>query len=375
MAERKNEARWLDKYQRWQINVQKDGRRKTFYSSKTGTKGKIEAEKQADHWLREGCEQPNIRFAKLYEQFLAEKELLKGKSSSDLRKHQYIGSCYLLPMLGTKKVQNITLGDWQECINKAYKHSQLKSKPLSAKSLKNIRASMTAVAAYAARHNIPLIRPEYIQIPKSAPIGERTILTPEDIRSLFSPDAEKNGFWYIHFVRFILVCGLRPGEAAGLTRSDIQNNLLTIRRSINNQNEITDCKNTNARRSQYLSDTAQHILQQQQQMLKQNNIVSPWIFPDPTGDMASPHYIYKRWKQFCHHTGITPCSLYELRHTMVSITKNYLPEHLLKMTVGHSTTMDTYGIYAHQFGNDLQIAASAMDNAFANLLQKERSQG
>ena len=31
MNERKNEARWLEKYQRWQINVQKDGKRKTFW--------------------------------------------------------------------------------------------------------------------------------------------------------------------------------------------------------------------------------------------------------------------------------------------------------------------------------------------------------
>ena len=25
MSERKNEAKWLEKYQRWQINVQRDG--------------------------------------------------------------------------------------------------------------------------------------------------------------------------------------------------------------------------------------------------------------------------------------------------------------------------------------------------------------
>ena len=85
MAERKNEAKWLDKYQRWQINVQKDGKRKTFYSKTPGTKGKIDAEKQADKWLKGNFENPTMRFAKLYELFLQEKELLKGKSSGDLR--------------------------------------------------------------------------------------------------------------------------------------------------------------------------------------------------------------------------------------------------------------------------------------------------
>ena len=75
MSERKNEAKWLEKYQRWQINVQRDGKRKTFYSKTPGTKGKIDAEKQADKWLKGGFENPTMRFSKLYELFLAEKEL------------------------------------------------------------------------------------------------------------------------------------------------------------------------------------------------------------------------------------------------------------------------------------------------------------
>ena len=99
-----------------------------------------------------------MRFSKLYELFLVEKELLKGKSSGDLRNHQNMGKSFLLPALGTKKVENITLGDWQNIINTAFQKSQAKGHPLSAKSLKNIRASMTAVYAYAKRHNIPLVR-------------------------------------------------------------------------------------------------------------------------------------------------------------------------------------------------------------------------
>ena len=50
-----------------------------------------------------GFENPTMRFSKLYELFLAEKELLKGKSSGDLRNHQNMGKSFLLPALGTKK--------------------------------------------------------------------------------------------------------------------------------------------------------------------------------------------------------------------------------------------------------------------------------
>jgi len=367
MAERKNEATWLNKYQRWQIKVQKDGKRKTFYSKTPGTKGKIDAEKQADKWLKSGFEHPTMRFSKLYELFLQEKELLKGKSGGDLRNHQNMGKNFLLPALGTKKVENITLGDWQNCINNAFKRSQAKGHPLSAKSLKNIRASMTAVYAFARRHNIPLVKPEYLQIPKSAPVGQRNILTPEDIKKLFDDNIEP--FWYIHYVRFLLITGLRPGEAAVIrTDEDIKNNFLTIKRSINNLNEITDGKNANALRSQYLPEIAQKIIADQRQMLKQSSIISPWLFPNPQGDISSPRYIYKTWIQFRDKNNITACSLYELRHTMVSITKNDVPAHLLKMVLGHTESMDTYGVYGHEFAGDLQNVASVTQNIFKKIL-------
>ena len=48
---RKNEAKWVASANRWQINVQLEGRRRTFTSSIKGLKGKIAAEKKADAWL------------------------------------------------------------------------------------------------------------------------------------------------------------------------------------------------------------------------------------------------------------------------------------------------------------------------------------
>ena len=41
-----------------------------------------------------------------------------------------------------------------------------------------------------------------------------------------------------------------------------------------------------------------------------------------------------------------PVSLYELRHTFVSMVQD-LPDSKLKPLVGHSRSMDTRGVYAH----------------------------
>ena len=48
---RTNTAKWVESAQRWQINVQKDGKRKTFTSTKPGRTGQREANAKADAWL------------------------------------------------------------------------------------------------------------------------------------------------------------------------------------------------------------------------------------------------------------------------------------------------------------------------------------
>lgn len=51
MGTRTNTAKWVESRKRWQVNVQKDGTRKTFTSSIPGRNGQREANAKADAWL------------------------------------------------------------------------------------------------------------------------------------------------------------------------------------------------------------------------------------------------------------------------------------------------------------------------------------
>ena len=44
--DRRSEAIWVEARERWQINVQRDGKRRTFTSSTPGRRGKHEAEER-----------------------------------------------------------------------------------------------------------------------------------------------------------------------------------------------------------------------------------------------------------------------------------------------------------------------------------------
>ena len=79
---------------------------------------------------------------------------------------------------------------------------------------------------------------------------------------------------------------------------------------------------------------------------------------------ASESTIRHRWQTYCDHNGIPYCSLYELRHTFVSIAQN-LPEGQLKALVGHSRSMDTYGVYAHEVQGQTRQISTALDQLFS----------
>lgn len=78
MGKRTNTATWNEKYNRWQINVQKDGYRRSFYSSAPGRTGQREANAKADAWLDSGIIGAASNIEKLFSEFEQANKLLSG---------------------------------------------------------------------------------------------------------------------------------------------------------------------------------------------------------------------------------------------------------------------------------------------------------
>ena len=99
-------------------------------------------------------------------------------------------------------------------------------------------------------------------------------------------------------------------------------------------------------------------------------IASAWVFPATDGGQASERAIYKAWRSYCDRVGIPKTSLYELRHTFVSI--NYaVPDALLKSMVGHGPSMNTRGQYGHEVDGQKYITAELIDKSLSLALQKQ----
>lgn len=368
MPARKTEAIWIEARNRWQINVQLDGVRKTFTSSTPGRKGKVAAEHKADAWLTSPASAENTRAEKLLQNYMDHLDATKDEGHA--RQYKCYVRLYIIPTIGAKRMSSLTLGDLQDVIDLAYARRNL-----AHKSLRNLRSCLLNWLKWCRMHGKTTLHPEELTIPAGAKKSEKRVMAPTGISTLFSSDMttwwkKPVKDWYIHAYRFAVLTGLRPGEVIGLKQQDVNGSKINLHRSINVRGKVTQGKNDNARRTICLPAQAKEELNAQLNQLHRAGIISPYLFPDKEGSWVTERTLYGAWQRYCIANGIPRISLYELRHTYVSVNKK-MPDGLKKKVVGHSKDMDTDGTYGHLMDGDLEAAAQFSEAAFDAILKKQ----
>ncbi len=356
---------WLEKYQRWQVKVWIDGNRQTFSSSLPGRKGQQECAGKARNALKGLCN-PTMKINKLYALFLEEvKE--RTNSTGNYTNLESIGRIWILPRVGVKQIQRLTEQDMQNVLNAAAKAGR------SYKYISNIRGAFTAFLRFARKSHATTLHAEDLVIPKYAPQGKRQVFSSSDLEKLFSIATtsfrkQPCDEFYIHAFRFLVVTGLRPGELCELQRKRQETTgTLIVHGSFNRFGEHTSGKTKNAVREFILPQIGIQILQDQFAMLKQHGIISKYLFPDRDGDQLTSRELYKRLKKYEEVNGLTSISLYELRHTFVSMCKGTIPEALLKPFVGHSSKMPTYDTYGHTLDGEMVTVATLINSIYSGI--------
>ena len=245
---------------------------------------------------------------------------------------------------------------------------------LADKTLRDVRGCLLNWLKWCRKRGKTSLHPEDLTIPAGAKKSEKRIVSPDGLKTLFSCGTtlwrgKPTEDFYIHAYRFAVLTGLRPGELRALEdKNDIQGTRVTVRGAINVHDEATQGKNNNARRTFQMSNLATAEVDGQRAMLRQCGIVTPYLFPAPDGGPMKHDHFYRCWRRYCTSNNIPVVSLYELRHTYVSVNKE-MPEGLKKMTIGHSQDMDTEGTYGHQMAGDLAKAAAFTEEAFSEIIK------
>ena len=364
---RRSEAIWNEKQQRWLVKVQADGERKTFADPTPGKRGKVAAERKADDWLEHRTVGTSSRCEVLLDKYAAQKKATTG--SANYRQLESYIRVHIKPVIGSKKISRITEADLQDVIDTAYANG------LSKKTLSNIRSTLVSFMKYCRKAKTTSLYPEDLTIPKAAKKSEKHIATPTDLKILLESDqtlykGKVVPDHFIHAYRFAVLTGLRPGELVGLKWADLSGNKLTIRRAINDENETTEGKNENARRSISVKGMPRIELDKQRVMLTQKGVLSEYIFPGRDAEFVKQQTLRDNWYRYCEYNGLSKITPYELRHTYVSVNDE-MPDGLKKKAVGHSANMDTDGTYGHLKAGDLDRIADYSTAAFQTIISKK----
>lgn len=380
MGKRTNSAVWNEKQKRWRINVQKEGVRKTFYSSVPGRNGQREANSKADAWLDDGIYGGSQRVKDLWTQFAHRQ--LTAISETTYDQIVYVGDNYVIPLIGHLKISDVTEGHLQMVLDVAFKKGSQKKNlkqrkpqnlPLSKKTVSTIKAVETAFIKYCrVSLKVTSLFPESLQVPKSARLKGKTVLQPDALSVLLNTDTtilrNKRVFDnYIYAYRFQVICGLRPGELVGLRVGDVRpDGTVMIYRSLNVKGQETRGKNDGALRSFVTPPQALEAYRSQLGLLRSWGV--PLNLNTPLFQITCQHTYYGRWSRYLESNGLSHISPYELRHTFVSIAK-YLPEGQVKPLVGHSQNMDTYGQYGHLLTGEAERTAKELGSIFDSVLE------
>ena len=379
VKQRTNTAQWVEAQHRWQIKVQRNGVRRTFYSSTPGRTGQREANALADAWLggKEVKRSDRLRVGAAiddYAEYFADLEAAKQGKTRDPSKHiksRDLGNnrntisllnTWMRPRLGRYWLDEIGDGDLQTILDFAAAAQK------SRKTIKNLKYALFAFVKHYRRAGVTAYYPDEVEIPANTRYKGKRILQPEDVVKLFSstetirrgkrvPDP------YIHAYRLQVLTGIRPGELQGIdtqrSLADLSKNILHIWRSINIYGQETNGKNNNAIRDIVLHPMAKYEIVAQLLQIEKTC--------DRLFDISCEATYRKSFRRYCESNDIPYVTPYEMRHTFISIAQK-LPEGELKALVGHSQVMDTFGVYGHEVKGYKEDTAARLEDIFHALL-------
>lgn len=356
-----NTPRWDG--ERWRIRTMKDGHKYSFSSSISGPKGRKDVIKKYENWYY-GEVSGEKTVSKVASEYLDDVIARRGPHAPAVELYERYIRLYIAPVCGSKKMNKMTLRDWQNVINGACGAN----KPLSEKTLKTLRGVIMGIIKFGYEdYQCELPRGD-LYIPKGHPKTEKEFLQEDDVRRLLEP----SDLWYHPLFCFLILTGMRPGEALGLQVGDIERDRVIIRRSVNARGYITEGKNDNARRMIPIGDLAKSLLHKTIARNEALNLRTDWIFCSPDGSQGNQSTMRNQWNALKASREL-PGSVYSLRHTFISIMKNVLPEQNIKEIVGHSVSMDTFGTYGHILDGEDRKTAKIIDITFGQNLGQNKS--
>ncbi|MFF1398649.1 tyrosine-type recombinase/integrase [Streptomyces sp. NPDC058287] len=281
---------------------------------------------------------------------------------------------YLVPMLGTKQLESLSVADVRRFLNRMEREATAAT---AKESHKVLRSALSAACReeLITRNVVSLVEPPQVESRDLSPWSLNETLD-------FLTAARKDPL-YAAFVLAIAL-GFRRGEIVGLRWQDVDLEKRVIRVRKQRQRvggEAYDDDPKGRRRKQSLPLPAICVAPLRWQRLRQAAVreragagwvESDYVFTTRTGRPIEPRNVYRSFTRVAANAGLRVIRLHDARHgTATLLTAAGVAPRVVMEILGHSQIAVTMNVYTHVVQDTQREAVSHMDRLLRRRLDRE----
>lgn len=313
---------------------------------------------------------------------------LKTHKNDSLTQSTYISykgyiENHITPVIGGIKLQALTLDILQDFFNKkAVEENNRTKKPLSAKTLKNIKTMLVTAFKQAIISDIIHRNPaEFVTLPKQEAAEMRVLTKAEQKELINTVKGTDSRFKVLVFIA--LGTGMREGEISALTWSDVDfdNNTITVNKTLmrvqkkaggGTEIKVTPPKSSKSNRiipiqKQLAEELKNHYSKVLSEKLFAGSSYSnkQYVVCNELGGYIEPRQIQKIFKTFTEAAALCNVNFHALRHTFATrAVESGMDIKTLSTLLGHADIQTTLNRYAHTTDEHARHEIEKLSNLF-----------
>jgi len=261
--------------------------------------------------------------------------------------------------IGKVKLQAITPLDLERFYRVLGEEGGSKSKPLSAKTVRNTHTVLRKALADAERLELIPRNPAASARPPAEERKEQSTWSSDELRE-FLDEVREDRLFAMYVV--MATTGMRRGEVLGLRWTDVDLDALELHivqtlAAVNYQPVFSTPKTKRSRRLVYLDEDTVKILRAHRQAQRQERLAAgeAWegaefdlVFCDELGGPLNPDWISREFRRQVTEAGVAAIRLHDLRHTYATLAlKAGVHPKVVSDRLGHATVGVTLDLYSH----------------------------
>ncbi|MFF2251529.1 tyrosine-type recombinase/integrase [Streptomyces sp. NPDC058142] len=281
---------------------------------------------------------------------------------------------YLVPMLGTKRLESLSVADVRRFLNRLEREVTAAT---AKESHKVLRSALSAACReeLITRNVVSLVEPPQVESRDLSPWSLDETLD-------FLTAARKDPLYAAFMLAIAL--GFRRGEIVGLRWQDVDLDKRVIRVRKQRQRvggEVYDDDPKGRRRKQALPLPAICVAPLRWQRLRQAALreragdrwaESDYVFTTRTGRPIEPRNVYRSFTRVAGNAGLRVIRLHDARHgTATLLTAAGVAPRVVMEILGHSQIAVTMNVYTHVVQDTQREAVSHMDRLLRRRLDRE----